>query len=569
MSERIQINGNEWLSKRGIPFSPEVMGWGENEGPLDEATIVALSSLMTNVDKPVMAFTDQMPVEDSAALFARYSRSSLPLRLVYVKEFWQKGDKVSGFFERVLSGYGDDSVAQLGTVRFACEMVSQLAAKEIEDGRIGGWLEKSTRYVDFGKRVNGEFLYFRPPEIMQTELADSYTETMNEAFDLYTKAQKAMLLYIRQKYPKDSEVKEEVYKASTRAKAFDIVRVFLPMATLTNVGSVMSAQGVEGMVNKMKASNLVESQWLGEEIRQEVEQVVPALVNRNRDEKYGVEARRHLSESKLATQRVVSEMLERKGKKEIEEAECGVKLVWSGANNLEQVTAAILYPHASGVSLDDLYSLTSEMNVAEKEQLIEAYVSGRKDRRQKPGRAFEEATYAFEYVGKTAEWRDLQRHRMLTQERQLFGVDLGYETPADFFEVEIEGRRLAQIYTDHMQKRHDLFHEISHKVSADAAQYVVGFGHRHRWRMTMNLRELYHMVPLRASAAGHPDYRKIAREMFYLAAEKDPILVMPLSKFVDFSDEPRLERLQQLSRVREKQLKIGVDDADTFGEEEI
>ncbi len=56
--------------------------------------------------------------------------------------------KASGFYDRVLDGYGDDSIGELGGAHIAMENISIIAAKAIEDARIGGSpLEKSTRYV--------------------------------------------------------------------------------------------------------------------------------------------------------------------------------------------------------------------------------------------------------------------------------------------------------------------------------------------------------------------------------------------------------------------------------------
>ncbi len=61
--------------------------------------------------------------------------------------------KARAFYDRVLVGYGDDSVAQLGGAHIACENISNVAAKLLEDARIGiAPLEKSTRYVRFDQK---------------------------------------------------------------------------------------------------------------------------------------------------------------------------------------------------------------------------------------------------------------------------------------------------------------------------------------------------------------------------------------------------------------------------------
>jgi len=66
-------------------------------------------------------------------------------------------------------GYGDDSVAELAGAHVAVERTSILAAKALEDSRIGiSPLEKSTRYVRFDRPGrDGRYLFYRGPELAQ------------------------------------------------------------------------------------------------------------------------------------------------------------------------------------------------------------------------------------------------------------------------------------------------------------------------------------------------------------------------------------------------------------------
>ena len=128
-----------------------------------------LDPFMTNLDKPVFVLKN-LPEVVKGALFARYSRTSKSLREVLLTEFIQtpesgfkeivdyqikKGEnesiaiqKAEDFYDRVLVGYGDDSVAELAGVHAAIEDISTIAVKFIQDARLGiSPLEKSTRYV--------------------------------------------------------------------------------------------------------------------------------------------------------------------------------------------------------------------------------------------------------------------------------------------------------------------------------------------------------------------------------------------------------------------------------------
>ena len=79
-------------------------------------------------------------------------------------------------YDRVLVGYGDDSVAQLGGAHIACEGISNVAAKILEDARVGiAPLEKSTRYVRFDSHgPDGDFLFYKEPTIMGSSHREAY-----------------------------------------------------------------------------------------------------------------------------------------------------------------------------------------------------------------------------------------------------------------------------------------------------------------------------------------------------------------------------------------------------------
>src|SRR5438309_8056281 len=126
-----------------------------------------LKRYFTNLDRPVFAMRN-LPEVVKGALFSRYSRTEKSLRRVLLDEFINEPDsgfdrlagspsveddmvavrRAEEFYERVLVGYGDDAVAALAGAHVAVEQASTLAAKALEDSRIGiSPLEKSTRYV--------------------------------------------------------------------------------------------------------------------------------------------------------------------------------------------------------------------------------------------------------------------------------------------------------------------------------------------------------------------------------------------------------------------------------------
>ncbi len=71
------------------------------------------------------------------------------------------------------------------------------------------------------------------------------------------------------------------------------------------------------------------------------------------------------------------------------------------------------------------------MSAEERRKILVEYFAKRRHRRDKPGRAFENVDYTFDILGNLGLYRDLHRHRILTQERQEFTTVHGYDTPPE------------------------------------------------------------------------------------------------------------------------------------------
>src|SRR6516162_6986948 len=158
----------------------------------------ALAPYFTNLTGPVFALTN-LPEVVKGALFARYSRSPKSLRRLFLDEFLGPGglpaaglgggagaagaQRAEQLFERVFVEYGDDSVAQLGGVHLACEGSSNILTKILEWGRLMAYLEQSTRYIAYNQRLaNGQYRYYRPPEILDSPHGARYVGEMDRVF---------------------------------------------------------------------------------------------------------------------------------------------------------------------------------------------------------------------------------------------------------------------------------------------------------------------------------------------------------------------------------------------------
>jgi thymidylate synthase ThyX len=81
-------------------------------------------------------------------------------------------------------------------------------------------------------------------------------------------------------------------------------------------------------------------------------------------------------------------------------------------------------------------------------------------------------------------------------------------------------------------------------------QYAIPLAFRVRWRIKLNLREVYHLAELRSAPQGHPSYRRIAQAIHAAVSAVHPTLAEGM-RFVDQRDY-ELERLDAERRLDAK-----------------
>ena len=546
----------------------------EWEDSLTEKEGCLLQPFMTNLDRSVFGLVN-LPEVVKGALFSRYSRSDKSLRRILLDEFIKAPEasfasivaasyannnaselvshvegsgvaiqRAMSFYDRVLIGYGDDSVAELGGAHIACEGISNIASIALEDSRLGlSPLEKSTRYVPFNQKINGRYRYYRESSIMASSHSSRYEATLDHLFDTYTALIDPLLSWVRASTPQDTTTSERAYNNATIAKTLDLLRGLLPMATLTNVGLFGNGRAFEYLLVKLAASPHEEVRALGISMQQELDQMIPSFVKRAKTER-GVKASQYLQTNYERTQLLAQKLLGQiKQDTTLSSSTSTVQLVEYDPDAEVKVVAAILYPHTDA-TLCQIKEYVTGLSTTERVEIINTYVGERESRFVRPGRAFEETYYTFDVLADIGAYRDLHRHRVLTQERQHYSVRHGYVVP-----IELESANLAQAYHKALEYAAETTEKICEDLP-DAAQYVVPFAYRIRWRMKLNLREAYHLIELRSSRQGHPNYRALAQEMHRHLSAVHPALVANMH-FVDLNDYA-LQRLAAEQRIDTK-----------------
>ncbi|HJU13630.1 MAG TPA: FAD-dependent thymidylate synthase [Candidatus Nitrosotalea sp.] len=531
----------------------------------DEKKILA--DHFSNTDGSVFAVITPRQV-DRGALMSRYSRTDKSMRRVFLDEFIRNENRGEEFYDKVLLEYGDDSVAELGEAQIAIEGLSNIAVKKIEDRRIGlSYLEKSSRYVAWDKKVDGRFKYFLEPDIMASRHADRYIESCDLDFEVYSRNIQPMISYIEEREPignqrfrnsagEDvlfSQLKEEadvksamrIYNATTKAKALDVLRGLLPASTLTNVGITGNGRAFEYLLTILYSSSLKEEREIAEKMHKELNTTIRSFVRRS-DDKHGKSMQEYLAHLRNTSGSFGNGLLKPKKSKSLP-----VRLVEvepeKGAE--EKVISALLFEQSQGLSYFDILSQVKKMTPRERGKIIKTFSELRTNRRQRPPRAFEMTDYTFDLLTNYGMFRDLHRHRVLTLERQLLTTDNGFSLPSEILSLGIN-----KDFEDCMYKSREVFNMLR-KDMPEQAQYVVNFAYKYHYFIRLNLREASHLLELRTVPQGHSDYRKVAQEMYRSIKKTHPRLSQ-IIKFVDMKTYG-LERLESEKRTEEKRKKLG------------
>lgn len=520
-----------------------------------------LTPFVTNLDKPIFCLKN-LPEVVKGALFSRYSRSEKDLRQILLDEFIKATEagfqgivgevnnsteqliaikQAEAFYDRVLLGYGDDSIAELGGAHIACEGISNIAAKALEDSRIGiSPLEKSTRYVLFNKKQNGKYLYYREPTIMESGYAKLYESALDGLFDTYSALIEPLTQWLKIQHPQNSDnTSDRAYANTIKAKALDVLRGLLPMATLTNVGLYGNGRAFEYLLTKFAASPHAEIKSLGLSMGEELGQIIPSFVKKSRTER-GVNYSEYIAKNLGSTREVTRNLL---GESKPDQDRQDVQLVEFDRYGEDKVIAAILYPH-SNLPLEQIREQVSHLAQEQKAEILQAYIGDRQSRFYKAGRAFEETAYTFDLLIDIGAYRDLQRHRLISQERQDYTVAHGYVVPPELVESGLDLE-----YIKALKIAAEAYYSISEDFS-QAAQYIVPFAYKIRWKIKLNLREAYHLIELRSARQGHPSYRLVAQEMYQQIKQVHPLITSGM-QFVDMNDYD-LERLSAEQRLDRK-----------------
>jgi thymidylate synthase ThyX len=298
----------------------------------------------------------------------------------------------------------------------------------------------------------------------------------------------------------------------------------------------------EALIQKLNNHNLAEMQDVGRKSFQELSKVIPSFIRRG---DVGHKHQRALYQFGEQMNNDLKMLAERHTASIAKMQHAGVRLIGYDPESPSKVAAALLFDKCDA-GLHELQEYCRSLPEEELSRILDSASNFRENRRHKSPRALEHAFFTFEIVADFGIYRDLHRHRMLTQDRQLLSCNFGYFTPHEILNTDMEKQ-----YHQAMDEAKKVYDAIAEELPEEA-QYVVPMAYNTHWYFHVNLRSLQWLSELRSSPAGHPNYRFIAQELAKQVCKVCPSFER-FFKFVDYEGY-ELGRLGQEIRIVEKKL---------------
>jgi thymidylate synthase ThyX len=491
-----------------------------------------------------------------AYAMAKYSRSALSMRESLTEISAQRAEQ---FLNTFYFQYGHRSIADLAHIAFAVERLSLLAAIELVDEQRWDGQERSTRYQDFLKSG-----WYFPDFGTDSGSALLYAENVKKLFDAYRHVTAEVLEALRRRVARPEAMKPEAYERTLKARAFDVARYLLPLATNTSVGQIVSARTLENQVSRLLSHPLAEIRDLGVKLREAATgpawnvngQAGAELVERlaAADPELAGEAAKLLTREVRTAPTLVkyaqpNEYLLRSAEelrfiasgllRNLTVVDSPVVDLVERSERLEVELATTLLYSVSSYSYRIIRNVVSNLPEARINEIVDCGLRHR-GKHDEALRAFHAgADLRFDILMDIGGFRDMHRHRRCVQIMQPYTTEHGYEIPgcgdlgghADIlaeagvrseFQAAVEGAHTASA-------------QIAMSRAPEAMQssrYLLPLATRVRCLFKMDFAEAQYISELRSGPAGHFSYRRVAWEMFSALQRQHP----SLAKYIRVTD---------------------------------
>ena len=207
---------------------------------------------------------------DNAMVQALYSRSPAP-----VETHLEKVNKADSgkFYEKYVVKYGHESIADCAVTTIFIEDVSMIAAKEIQNHSLYNGQESSTRFIDYNQQ--GVALNVEDDENARNGGLDcSDAITLHQYATRWMELYKKYLPYVKEGVSKKTGL--ALNSNGANAKAFDIMRGFLPCAAKTNLSWTTTLRNARSHLLYMLGSESDEVRGVAKRVYKELAEEYPS-----------------------------------------------------------------------------------------------------------------------------------------------------------------------------------------------------------------------------------------------------------------------------------------------------
>ena len=368
--------------------------------------------------------------------------------------------------------------------------------------------------------------------------------------------------------PARKAMKPEAYERTLKARAFDVARYLLPLATNTSLGQIINARTLETQVSRLLSHPAAEVRDLGAQAarsrhRPRLERQRPGRrgnllrsIARRRMRELAAEAANLLTREVRTAPTLVkyAQPNDYEIQTRAELAQAAAELLAKPpiaaapvvdlverTETLEVELASTLLYSATHHPYRQIRDLVAALPEARVNEIIELGLRHR-GKHDEALRAFHAgAALRFDILMDIGGFRDMHRHRRCTQIIQPFTALHGYETPTcGDLGPEVNILAEAGVLAD-FQSAIEHAHAASARIAAsqapEAAQsalYLLPLATRIRSLFKMDFAEAQYIIELRSGPAGHFSYRRVAWEMFLALQRQHPTLARHI-RVTDFT----------------------------------
>ena len=484
-----------------------------------------------------------VPPEIQAYAMAKYSRSAQSMRESIGELSVQRAEQ---FLNTFYFQYGHRSIADLAHVALAVEDISILAAIRLVDEPLWDGQERSTRYQDF--RKSG---YHLPEEFAGGPCEAVFRETADALVQSYHALSRRLTDLLAEAYPCPRDVDEAAHRRTLRARAFDVARYLLPLATRTSIGQITSARVLERQISRLRADPLAEVRAIGDAMRQACaepgydlarERVLaalnghaeaipalrealapappaPTLVRYADPSPYASDTQRELEQAAAS---ILSDV-------EADRART-VELADPASPEDEAVTTLLYSADLRGRSYRQVQAAVNDLSATQRDKVLDLAF-----RRRGPHDEWLRVMHAgyaltFDILVDAGAFRDLHRHRRCVQIIQPFTAEHSFDDPREIVRRgmgEAAGAALQGGVAEKLGSALTGAGEVVRRLSEtnrEAAAYLLPMGYRVRAAFKMDLAEAAYIAELRTKPGGHFSYRRVAHQMYEALADRYPAL---------------------------------------------